>query len=61
MTVSTMMHGGYGIDDVCLSTVNMIGHNGVRGKVNVSLTDEEIKKLRHSADTLKEVINNLDI
>ena len=61
MTVSTMMHGEYGIDDVCLSTVNMIGHNGVRGKVNVSLTDEEIKKLRHSADTLKEVINNLDI
>lgn len=61
MTVSTMMHGEYGIDDVCLSTVNMIGHNGVRGKVNVSLTDSEIEKLRRSADTLKEVINNLDI
>lgn len=61
MTVSTMMHGEYGIDDVCLSTLNMIGHNGVRGKVNVSLTDEETKKLRHSADTLKDVISNLDI
>lgn len=61
MTVSTMMHGEYGIDDVCLSTLNMIGHNGVRGKVNVSLTDEEISKLRHSAETLKEVIKNLDI
>ena len=61
MTVSTMMHGEYGIDDVCLSTVNMIGHNGVRGKVNVSLTDDEVKKLRHSADTLKDVLKNLSI
>ena len=42
MTVSTMMHGEYGIDDVCLSTLNLIGNNCVRGKVNVSLTDEEV-------------------
>ncbi len=61
MTVSTMMHGEYGIDDVCLSTLNLIGHNGVRGKINVQLTDEEIGKLQHSADTLHEVINSLDI
>lgn len=61
MTVSTMMHGEYGIDDVCLSTLNLIGDDGVRGKVNVSLTDEEIKKLRYSAQTLKDVINSLDI
>lgn len=61
MTVSTMMHGEYGIDGVCLSTLNMIGRNGVRGKVNVSLTDDEVTKLRHSADTLKEVIKSLDI
>lgn len=61
MTVSTMMHGEYGIKDVCLSTLNMIGNNGIRGKVNVSLTDEELAKLRHSAETLKEVISHLDI
>lgn len=61
MTVSTMMHGEYGVSDVCLSTLNMIGHDGIRGKVNVPLTDEEAAKLRHSADTLKEVINSLSI
>ena len=61
MTVSTMMHGEYGVSDVCLSTLNMIGHDGIRGKVNVPLTDEEVAKLRHSADTLKEVINSLSI
>ena len=61
MTVSTMMHGEYGIEDVALSTLNMVGHEGVRGKVNVPMTDEEITLLRKSADTLKDVINNLDI
>ena len=30
MTVSTMMHGEYGIDDVCLSTLNLVGHDGIR-------------------------------
>lgn len=61
MTVSTMMHGEYGIEDVALSTLNMVGHEGVRGKVNVPMTDEEITLLRKSADTLKDVISNLDI
>lgn len=61
MTVSTMMHGEYGIDDVCLSTLNTVGRDGLRSKVNIPLTDEEIAKLRLSADTLKDVIKNLDI
>lgn len=61
MTVSTMMHGEYGISDVCLSTLNMVGSNGIVGKVNIPLTDEEVKKLRYSADTLKDVIKNIDI
>lgn len=61
MTVSTMMHGEYGIEDVALSTLNMVGHNGVRGKVNVPMTDEEVTLLRKSADTLKDVISNLEI
>lgn len=61
MTVSTMMHGEYGIENVALSTLNMVGHEGVRGKVNVPMTDEEVMLLRKSADTLKDVISNLDI
>lgn len=31
-TVSSMMHGEYGIDDVCLSTLSMIGPNGLKAK-----------------------------
>ena len=61
MTVSTMMHGEYGIENVALSTLNMVGHEGVRGKVNVPMTEEEVRLLRKSADTLKDVISNLEI
>jgi len=61
MTVSTMMHGEYGIENIALSTLNMVGHEGVRGKVNVPMTDEEVMLLRKSADTLKDVISNLEI
>ena len=61
MTISTMMHGEYGIEDVCLSTLNLIGRDGVSGRVHLPMTDEEVAKLRHSADTLKAVIRELDI
>ena len=60
-TVSSMMHGEYGIDDVCLSTMTIIGPDGIKGKVPAKLTYDEISKLQHSANALKEVIKNLDI
>ena len=60
-TVSTMMHGEYGIEDVCISTMTVIGPEGCKGKVPVKLTYDEQLKLRASADALKEVIKSLDI
>ena len=60
-TASSMMHGEYGIEDVCISTMTIIGPDGVKGKVPVELTFDEEQKLRASADALKEVINSLDI
>lgn len=61
LTVSTMLNGEYGISDVCLSLLNVVGNNGAHSKVLLPLTDEEIVKLRASADTLKEVIRSVDI
>lgn len=61
MTVSTMMHGEYGIDDVCLSVLNVVGRDGAEGKVIMPLADEEVALLRKSADSLKEVIRSLNI
>lgn len=61
LTVSTMMNGEYGIDDVCLSTLSVVGRKGVEGRLLVPLTDDEIVKLRHSADSLKAVIKDIKI
>lgn len=60
-TVSSMMHGEYGIEDVCLSTLTMVGPNGVKGKVAVPLTEEEIAKLQASANALKSVIEKIQL
>ena len=61
MTVSTMLHGEYGINDVCLSLLNVVGNKGAHSKVLLPLNEEEIKALHHSADCLKEIINSIEI
>ena len=61
LTVSTMVHGEYGLHDVALSLVNVVGKNGIHGKIMVPLTDAEIADLHKSAESLKEVIRSLDI
>ncbi len=61
LTVSTMMHGEYGVDDVCLSTLTLVDRNGVRGKILNKLTDAEIEKLQISAEKLKSVIKQVNI
>lgn len=58
-TVSTMMNGEYGISDVCLSTLCLIGNTGVRGKILNPLTDGEVARLRASADRLKDVLRQV--
>lgn len=61
MTVSTMLHGEYGIDDICLSLLNVVGHEGAHSKVLLPLNDEEVAALHHSADCLREIINSIEI
>lgn len=60
-TVSSMMHGEYGIEDVCLSTLALVGPNGIQGKLEMKLTDEEVEKLKASADALKAVITQIEL
>ena len=60
-TVSSLLHGEYGIEDVCVSVLTMIGPNGVEGKLEVKLTDEEVAKLKASADSLKAVIAEINL
>jgi len=61
VTVSTMMHGEYDLEEVCLSTLTLIGPQGVLGKVPVKLSDEEYKLLHNSAEMLKSVIKQIKL
>ena len=56
-----MMHGEYGIEDVCLSTLTLVGPNGVQGKVPMRMTKTEIEQLKKSADALKEIIAQINL
>ncbi len=60
-TVSTLMHGEYGIEDVCLSVLTLIGPEGVKGRVEMPLNEEEISKLQASANALKAVIAQISL
>ena len=60
MTVSSLHDGEYGITDVCLSSLSLVDHTGVRSILTQKLTDEEHQRLLHSAAALKEVIKNVN-
>ena len=61
LTVSTLLNGEYGIDDVCLSLLNVVGNKGAHSKIMLSLNDEEIAALHTSANVLKDLIKGLNI
>lgn len=61
VTVSTMMHGEYGVEDVCLSILTMVGAGGVQAKIVSPLTWEETRKMQNSAAALKDIISGLEI
>ncbi|MDZ7758062.1 L-lactate dehydrogenase [Rhodohalobacter sp.] len=53
LTVSYHLEGEYEINDICLATPCLISQDGVASIIGTELTDEEQKKLVHSADVLK--------
>lgn len=61
LTVSTMLHGEYGIDDVCLSLLNVVGKKGAHSKILLPLNDKELADLQFSAKSLKDVIRSINI
>lgn len=60
LTVSTMMHGEYGVEDVCLSMLALVGEGGVQGKIVTPLTWEETRKMQASAAVLKDIVAGLE-
>lgn len=61
MTVSSMVHNQYGINDVCLSLPYVVGAYGILRSVVPPLTEEEVTLLHRSANTLKDTISQLEL
>ena len=61
LSISSMMHGEYGIEGIALSMPAIVGFDGVETHVPISLNEEEQQKLRESAKTLKSVAKELDL
>ncbi len=53
LPVSNLMHGEFGIEDVSLSMPAIVGASGVERLVPISLDEEELIKLRESAELLR--------
>ncbi len=61
LTVSSLLEGEYGLEDICLSIPSQVNSEGISRIINVPLSDEENALLQKSAKSLKEVISGLNI
>lgn len=59
LTVSSLLEGQYGINDIYLGTPSIIGASGIKKVLEVPLNNEELQQLMLSANTLKEYTNKL--
>lgn len=59
--VSIRMHGEYGLHDVVLSMPAIVGANGVEKSIPISLDEKEQRKIRESAETLKKIMDGIQL
>ena len=57
--VSVSLNGEYGISGLCLSIPAVIGRDGAEQILEINFSEEENRKLRESADELKNVLAQL--
>ena len=61
LTVSSLLKGEYGINDVCIGVPTIIGRDGVKKILQVKLNKDESTELIESAKVLKSVIKDSKI
>lgn len=61
LTVSSLLSGIYGIEDVCLSLPSIINQGGVASVLELPLNDEEMEALRSSAGKLADALEKTDL
>ena len=59
LPISTMMHGEFGIENVVLSMPAVVGREGYETKVPIVLDQDEVTRLHESANTLRQVLDEV--
>ncbi len=59
LTVSSLINGQYGINDVCLSLPTIVTEHGIEKVLEVPLNDKEINLLKQSASSLSDTIKEI--
>ena len=61
LTVSAMLRGEYGESDVFTGVPCIVGRNGIRRVLSLSLNEEETAKFHQSCETLRQVYGELGL
>ncbi len=61
LPVSHMIHGVYDIDGVALSMPAIVGADGIESDIPINLSGEEALKLKESADSLKKIMETIEL
>ena len=61
LPVSHMIHGVYDIDGVSLSMPAIVGADGIESDIPINLSGEEALKLKESADSLKKIMETIEL
>lgn len=61
LTVSTLLQGEFGLENVALSLPSVVNRRGLVRKLNITLSPEEEAGLKKSAAVLKEVIDAIGL
>lgn len=61
LTVSSMLHGEFGVENIYAGVPSVLGRNGVEDILTLSITDDEKKKFQNSCKMLLEVSEQIKI
>ena len=60
LTVSSLLNGEYGINDIAMSVPTIVSSDGIHKIVELNLSQEENELLKKSGDKLKEIIDYIN-
>lgn len=55
LPISALLHGEYGQEDIYIGTPAIINRSGIRRVVELEISEHELERFTHSANTLREV------